>query len=156
MASTTKTSIPKSCTLPPNKYFRSTRLSPRLVPCSPLLLRSVTSMEFTSQVSLERSCSHAIVLRRQSSAVLILTWSLYFHSFLLHLNLVGNVTLQPARLGKHQEYAKEKLGTDNAKPIFLVMHGGSGSTDDEIKLAVENGVVKMNIDTYVNHSRDLY
>ena len=27
------------------------------------------------------------------------------------------------------------------------MHGGSGSTDDEIKTAVTNGVVKMNIDT---------
>ena len=59
----------------------------------------------------------------------------------------GNVTLQPARLGKHQEYAKEKLGCESTKPIFLVMHGGSGSTDDEIKTAVEMGVVKMNIDT---------
>lgn len=59
----------------------------------------------------------------------------------------GNVTLQPARLGKHQAYAKEKLGSDNDKPIFLVMHGGSGSTDEEIKTAVEHGVVKMNIDT---------
>merc|ERR1712048_1409616 len=27
------------------------------------------------------------------------------------------------------------------------MHGGSGSTDDEIKTAVKNGVVKMNVDT---------
>jgi fructose-bisphosphate aldolase class II len=59
----------------------------------------------------------------------------------------GNVTLQPERLGKHQEYAKEKLGTDNTKPIFLVMHGGSGSTDEEIQTAVKNGVIKMNIDT---------
>lgn len=59
----------------------------------------------------------------------------------------GNVTLQPERLGKHQAYAKEKLGCDNDKPIFLVMHGGSGSTDDEIKTAVVNGVCKMNIDT---------
>jgi fructose-bisphosphate aldolase class II len=59
----------------------------------------------------------------------------------------GNVTLQPARLGKHQAYAKEKLGCKEDKPIFLVMHGGSGSTDEEIALAVENGVVKMNIDT---------
>jgi fructose-bisphosphate aldolase class II len=59
----------------------------------------------------------------------------------------GNVTLQPERLGKHQEYAKEKLGTDDTKPIFLVMHGGSGSTDDEITCAVKNGVIKMNIDT---------
>lgn len=30
---------------------------------------------------------------------------------------------------------------------FLVFHGGSGSTKDEIKVAVQNGVVKMNVDT---------
>jgi fructose-bisphosphate aldolase class II len=59
----------------------------------------------------------------------------------------GNVTLQPHRLGKHQAYAKEKLGSTSDKPIFLVMHGGSGSTDEEIAEAVRNGVVKMNIDT---------
>jgi len=59
----------------------------------------------------------------------------------------GNVSLQPLRLGKHQAYAKEKLGCDNDKPIFLVMHGGSGSTDEEIKTAVLQGVVKMNVDT---------
>jgi len=59
----------------------------------------------------------------------------------------GNVSLQPERLGKHQEYAKGKLSCADDKPIFLVMHGGSGSTDDEIKTAVKNGVVKMNIDT---------
>ena len=59
----------------------------------------------------------------------------------------GNVTLQPERLGKHQAYAKEKLGSSSDKPIFLVMHGGSGSTDDEIATAVKHGVVKMNVDT---------
>jgi len=59
----------------------------------------------------------------------------------------GNVSLQPARLGKHQEYTKEKIGGDNDKPIYLVMHGGSGSSDDEIALAVKNGVIKMNVDT---------
>ena len=30
---------------------------------------------------------------------------------------------------------------------YLVFHGGSGSSKDEIKTAVENGVVKMNVDT---------
>uniref|UniRef100_A0A7S2MJM6 fructose-bisphosphate aldolase n=1 Tax=Helicotheca tamesis TaxID=374047 RepID=A0A7S2MJM6_9STRA len=59
----------------------------------------------------------------------------------------GNVTLQPERLGKHQEFAKEKLGCEEKLPIFLVMHGGSGSTDEEIATAVTNGVIKMNIDT---------
>jgi fructose-bisphosphate aldolase class II len=59
----------------------------------------------------------------------------------------GNVKLSPERLGKHQEYAKKMLNSPLSKPIYLVMHGGSGSTDDEIKTAVMNGVVKMNIDT---------
>jgi len=59
----------------------------------------------------------------------------------------GNVTLQPERLGTHQAYAKEKLGSESDQPIFLVMHGGSGSSAEEIKTAVVNGVVKMNIDT---------
>merc|ERR1711906_7290 len=57
----------------------------------------------------------------------------------------GNVKLSPEKLGNHQAYAKNMLGCENKKPLFLVMHGGSGSTDSEIKLAVTNGVVKMNI-----------
>ena len=59
----------------------------------------------------------------------------------------GNVKLSPEKLGHHQDYAKKMLNSPLPKPIFLVMHGGSGSTDDEIKTAVKNGVVKMNIDT---------
>jgi fructose-bisphosphate aldolase class II len=59
----------------------------------------------------------------------------------------GNVKLSPEKLGHHQTYAKKMLNSSLEKPIFLVMHGGSGSTDDEIKTAVQNGVVKMNIDT---------
>lgn len=59
----------------------------------------------------------------------------------------GNVSLQPHRLGNHQKHAKEQLKCEEDKPIFLVMHGGSGSTDEEIKEAVVNGVVKMNVDT---------
>lgn len=59
----------------------------------------------------------------------------------------GNVVLSPERLGKHQEYAKKMLNSPLPKPIFLVMHGGSGSSDQEIASAVKNGVVKMNIDT---------
>ena len=30
---------------------------------------------------------------------------------------------------------------------YLVFHGGSGSSKEEIKTAVDNGVVKMNVDT---------
>jgi fructose/tagatose bisphosphate aldolase len=37
---------------------------------------------------------------------------------------------------------------------FLVFHGGSGSTRDEIQTAVNNGVVKMNVDTGLYHPID--
>uniref|UniRef100_A0A7S0Q1T1 fructose-bisphosphate aldolase n=1 Tax=Coccolithus braarudii TaxID=221442 RepID=A0A7S0Q1T1_9EUKA len=57
----------------------------------------------------------------------------------------GNVKLDPTLLGSHQTYAAEK--TKLEKPLYLVFHGGSGSTPNEIKTAVSNGVVKMNIDT---------
>ena len=57
----------------------------------------------------------------------------------------GNVKLSPELLGGHQTYAAEKTGLE--KPLFLVFHGGSGSTADEIATAVKNGVIKMNIDT---------
>jgi fructose-bisphosphate aldolase, class II len=33
------------------------------------------------------------------------------------------------------------------KPCFFVFHGGSGSSEEEIKTAVGHGVVKMNVDT---------
>jgi len=59
----------------------------------------------------------------------------------------GNVKLQPELLAKHQKYAHEQLKSENPLPIYLVFHGGSGSTKEEIKTAVENGVVKMNVDT---------
>ncbi|KAL1946409.1 hypothetical protein VTO73DRAFT_15536 [Trametes versicolor] len=59
----------------------------------------------------------------------------------------GNVKLHPELLNKHQVYAEQKLGGKTTKPLFLVFHGGSGSTKDEIKTAVQNGVVKMNVDT---------
>jgi len=59
----------------------------------------------------------------------------------------GNVKLSPEKLLTHQEYTKEKINSPLARPIFLVMHGGSGSTDAEIAEAVTNGVIKMNIDT---------
>jgi fructose-bisphosphate aldolase, class II len=59
----------------------------------------------------------------------------------------GNVSLQPERLGKHQEYTKNMINSPLPKPIYLVMHGGSGSTDAEIETAVQHGVIKMNVDT---------
>ena len=59
----------------------------------------------------------------------------------------GNVSLSPEKLGHHQAYTKEKINSPLEKPLFLVMHGGSGSSDEEIGLAVSHGVIKMNIDT---------
>ncbi|MBW0496403.1 hypothetical protein O181_036118 [Austropuccinia psidii MF-1] len=60
---------------------------------------------------------------------------------------VGNVILRPELLGKHQRYVKEKLQTDDERPLYLVFHGGSGSSKDEIATALNFGVVKMNVDT---------
>ncbi|KAH9819244.1 hypothetical protein DFH28DRAFT_958190 [Melampsora americana] len=59
----------------------------------------------------------------------------------------GNVCLQPELLGKHQAYCKKQLQTNDDRPLYLVFHGGSGSTKDEIALALKYGVVKMNVDT---------
>ncbi|KII88695.1 hypothetical protein PLICRDRAFT_41905 [Plicaturopsis crispa FD-325 SS-3] len=59
----------------------------------------------------------------------------------------GNVKLQPTLLGKHQAFVSEQLGGKVAQPLFLVFHGGSGSTKEEISTAVTHGVVKMNVDT---------
>jgi fructose-bisphosphate aldolase class II len=59
----------------------------------------------------------------------------------------GNVVLSPQKLLAHQEYVKKVTNSPLSRPIFLVMHGGSGSTDEEITTAVKNGVIKMNIDT---------
>ncbi|GAA6044729.1 hypothetical protein NBRC10513_004589 [Rhodotorula toruloides] len=59
----------------------------------------------------------------------------------------GNVKLRPELLEKHQKYCHEQLKSKNPLPIYLVFHGGSGSSKDEITTAVKNGVVKMNVDT---------
>ncbi|KQO47561.1 MULTISPECIES: class II fructose-bisphosphate aldolase [unclassified Frigoribacterium] len=58
----------------------------------------------------------------------------------------GNVKLRPELLGEIQQGIQERFGTA-AKPLELVFHGGSGSSDAEIAEAVSNGVVKMNLDT---------
>jgi len=59
----------------------------------------------------------------------------------------GNVTLHPELLAKHQVYVREKLGVSDEKPVFFVFHGGSGSTKEEFRTAISNGVVKVNLDT---------
>ena len=58
----------------------------------------------------------------------------------------GNVSLRPELLAEIQQGLAAKYGTGE-KPLDLVFHGGSGSSDAEIAEAVANGVIKMNIDT---------
>ncbi|MFC4223293.1 class II fructose-bisphosphate aldolase [Lysinibacter cavernae] len=58
----------------------------------------------------------------------------------------GNVKLRPELLKEIQDGLVAKYG-HGPKPLDLVFHGGSGSTDAEIAEAVANGVIKMNIDT---------
>ncbi|MFF3865766.1 class II fructose-bisphosphate aldolase [Micromonospora sp. NPDC001898] len=57
----------------------------------------------------------------------------------------GNVKLRPEILNQIQEAVGAKYGKD--KPLSLVFHGGSGSLLEEIREALDYGVVKMNIDT---------
>ena len=59
----------------------------------------------------------------------------------------GNVELTPKILKNSQEHVKEKFGLDSANPINFVFHGGSGSSREEIREAIDYGAVKMNIDT---------
>ncbi len=58
----------------------------------------------------------------------------------------GNVELKPIILKNSQEFVKEKFNTEE-NPINFVFHGGSGSTREEIREAIEYGAIKMNIDT---------
>lgn len=57
----------------------------------------------------------------------------------------GAVKLRPAILKEIQDAVGAEVG--KANPFDLVFHGGSGSTEAEISEAVDNGVIKMNIDT---------
>lgn len=57
----------------------------------------------------------------------------------------GNVKLRPEILKEIQDAVGAKYGKE--KPLSLVFHGGSGSLLEEIRAALDYGVVKMNIDT---------
>jgi len=59
----------------------------------------------------------------------------------------GNVKLTPSILGNAQKYIQEKEGLEDDKPCYFVFHGGSGSSREEIREAIDYGVIKMNIDT---------
>ncbi|MBE9491700.1 MAG: class II fructose-bisphosphate aldolase [Bacteroidetes bacterium] len=58
----------------------------------------------------------------------------------------GNVKLQPIILHNTQKYIREKFKT-GPNPVNFVFHGGSGSSQEEIREAISYGVIKMNIDT---------
>lgn len=57
----------------------------------------------------------------------------------------GSVRLDPALLGIIQDRIGTEIGRE--KPFDLVFHGGSGSTEQDIREAVGHGVIKMNIDS---------
>ncbi|HEY3559304.1 MAG TPA: class II fructose-bisphosphate aldolase [Kribbella sp.] len=57
----------------------------------------------------------------------------------------GAVKLRPEILAEIQDQVGAKVGKE--RPFDLVFHGGSGSTLEEIRAAVDHGVIKMNVDT---------
>ena len=59
----------------------------------------------------------------------------------------GNVKLTPKILDNSQKYIVEKLALEDKLPVDFVFHGGSGSSLEEIREAIQYGVIKMNIDT---------
>merc|ERR1711988_791842 len=60
----------------------------------------------------------------------------------------GNVELTPVILHNTQKYISEQLGLpEGSKPVSFVFHGGSGSSREDIRYAIEAGTIKMNIDT---------
>jgi fructose-bisphosphate aldolase class II len=62
----------------------------------------------------------------------------------------GNVRLRPELLGELQEAVAARFG--HGRRFDFVFHGGSGSTQGEIRAAVANGVVKMNVDTDMQYA----
>ena len=58
----------------------------------------------------------------------------------------GNVELRPIILKNSQDFVQEKFNTAE-RPINFVFHGGSGSSREEIREAIQYGAIKMNIDT---------
>ncbi len=58
----------------------------------------------------------------------------------------GNVSLRPIILKNSQDFIQKKYNTGN-NPVNFVFHGGSGSSREDIREAIEYGAIKMNIDT---------
>lgn len=62
----------------------------------------------------------------------------------------GHVKLKPKVLKECQEAVVKQLGESSR--FYLVFHGGSGSSIEEIHEALDYGVVKMNIDTDMQYA----
>ncbi|CCK68375.1 fructose-bisphosphate aldolase FBA1 KNAG_0A07220 [Huiozyma naganishii CBS 8797] len=66
----------------------------------------------------------------------------------VHGVYAGTMALRPEILAEHQKYTAEQIGVPaESKPLFLVFHGGSGSTKEQFQTGIDNGVVKVNLDT---------
>ena len=63
----------------------------------------------------------------------------------------GNVKLTPKILKNSQEFISNKFNLPH-NSLDFVFHGGSGSSLEEIREAIEYGVVKMNIDTDLQYA----
>jgi len=63
----------------------------------------------------------------------------------------GNVKLEPKILKNSQDFVASKFGL-SGKPVHFVFHGGSGSTQGEIREAISYGAIKMNIDTDMQYA----
>jgi len=57
----------------------------------------------------------------------------------------GHVKLKPSILREGQDAVEKQYGREAL--FYLVFHGGSGSLPEDIREAIDYGVVKMNIDT---------
>ena len=62
----------------------------------------------------------------------------------------GNVKLRPELLGELQDGIATRFGS--GRRFDFVFHGGSGSSIEEIRIAIANGVVKMNVDTDMQYA----
>lgn len=59
----------------------------------------------------------------------------------------GNVKLSVEILKNSQNYVADQLDQTGTKPVSFVFHGGSGSSQDDIRKSIDYGVIKMNLDT---------
>lgn len=59
----------------------------------------------------------------------------------------GNVKLSVDILKNSQDYVEQQIDAVGTRPVSFVFHGGSGSSQQDIRKSIEYGMVKMNLDT---------